>query len=1092
MSCKDGDIINCINSCTDCNKPTMENLATRNENCLQVCGSALKHGYADVKSICQCNPRTKIKPCIMEDDYERKKCFLKNGYQYFDEECAPNRTNVDYGFYDIKRENYAYDGEPELPYVGGGGLQRNYYNYMGCDYTFPYNNDIKLKYKTPFKGEENFSFSKNDGGYIKYDKLTDNIILVSMNPRQGNDEIAKLGILRTPAINPEFQAEKLTRPKKTVEKYCSQTNTLNTLNTLNGQSNNIPSSSPEIPIKSDVNYLNISIKEEKNAETLYSKEDRLLESKLDNKYVSITKNNFTINFDFYKCQYGYIRFVDPDFNNEVHNYSVYGLGPITVDNVNRNFSLDWTSWASRRCNEAFGTQQSFSINGSHWPVMYIKRFNRQTGEQKNCLVYFDHFRKCEWFFDDFQTTGQFKIRTREPEFRFYVVIEDTILNCRKQYMKIVGYPQPPIQKSMGMWVGGFGYKNWEMLEKDIKILREKGFPVDGFIFDLYWYGHAFPKEVYELDETNYADNFCHRKSILSQYNKLGTFNWDEKNFPNHVNYINNEMMGKYNYGLTIIEEPYVSADDTDFSYMFHNDMIARMEENGTWAQPNAVMQDWIGEHAAMVDFTNPETGKHWFETRIVPLITKGTFGWWNDLTEPECYNENAVYVGIGQVDDNGDMKHEFYQAPDVLNFNQMLFTKGVCESYNKKLNKRYNVCVRSGSCGIQRYGAYMWPGDEPSNEQKMNSSSASFLTLSLCGLDFVTSDAGGFENDVEESSIYSVWFANAAATRFNLKPHKWWKEGITTSSPAVWGDIQANLQNTIDRYLLSPYYYSWAMDISQFGERKGEPWATTLFFKYQLSDIQLHTLADYFEYNGEDILLGPSLLFIKINKPPKNVLKDKTVYFPKNTRWYDYRNKKWLDGGLHHNIPRKPNQLPLLIKDNSIIPTRTPNQESVNMRFNDVITSYDVYIYSYFGKEAEEFVLYIDDGISMSKNQLKIRFKYTNGVVYVMIPNLNTFSIPKFNFFLIDNNGMIKLGENNIIKKTYSDVIEKYSKNINRSSSQSSSSKKLLYVFIIVLMTIISYIIGKNTCKNNTSKMQVVLVGLLIGLFISIIFAIKN
>ncbi len=1117
MSCQEGNIINCINTCVDCDKPTMQNLANRNENCLEVCGATLKHAFANNKSICQCNPRTRIKPCTMDDDYERKKCFLKNGYQYWDEECAPNVIGGnDYGYQkptlsasryilppkDNSVENYTFEGEPQVQSIGGGGIQTNYYNFMGCDYTFPYDNDIKLKYKTPFKGKENYLFNKPDGGYIKYDKLTDNIVLISMNARQGGDEIGRVGIMRTPAIDPEFQAETLSAPcATTVEGYCNNNCCGNYIRNSNINADGsfiyspkplrgvVPGVVPKVP---GCNYLNINIKEEKNAETLYSKEDTILESNLDNKFVSVSKKGFTINFDFFKCQYGYIRLVDPDFDNNVHNYSVYGLGPISSDNTKQNFSLDWTAWARRRCNEAFGSQQSFGINGSHWPVMYVTRYNRVTLEQKNYLMFCDHFRKCEWFFDDLNTTGEFKIRTREPEFRFYVCIEDTILDLRKQFMKIVGPPQPPIQKSMGHWVGGFGYENWKMIEDDIKILRENKFPVDGFILDLYWYGHAFPYEKYQLDETNYADNFCHRPSILYNPNKLGAFEWDTIAFPDPFNYINNELMGKYNYGLTQMIEPYVNANNKDFSFMLHNNMIAKLE-NGSFAEPNAVMQNWIGDNAVMVDFTNPETSKYWFTSRIAPNISTGTFNWWNDLTEPECYNENAFYLGIGQVNNKGEMMHELHQAPDVLNFNQLLWMKGVCEMYNKTLNKRYNVNVRSGTCGIQRYGAFMWPGDEVSSLKKMNSSTASFLTLSLCGLDFVTTDAGGFAiGGNKEDELYSIWFANAAATRFNLKPHKWWtSRDIKTSSPAVWGDVQSNLENTIERYLLSPYYYSCAMNISKFGENKGDPLCTTLYFRYQLDDPELFTIANYWQYNGEEKIYGPSLLYVTLTNYYEKEPAKQDMYLPKDTVWYDYRHKVWIEGGKYFVLPYKKNQLPLLIRNNSIVPTRTPNQESVNMRFDDVLTSYDVYIYSYLGKDAEEFILYIDDGISMNKNQLKIRLNYKNGVALINIPSVSNFKIPNFNFFLVDSNGTSQLSNNNIRKIFYNqlnNVREGYNGN-----GGSSNNDKIVSILLIVIITVLAYFLGKTTCNGNKSRIsKFTLIGTIIGLILAVMLVLKN
>lgn len=1003
MSCKTGNLTNCLNECDSCADATMQNYDDRNDQCMNVCGSRLKHGFTKVKSLCKCAPRTHIIPCDTGSEFERKKCYLENGYQYWDEECvvkgdngripkpspAPSNKPVNKAMNEqitipklpLSKENFSKElrftantkladlQTNDIDTTTGGdlngktldGLYSNDNNLVGCDYTFPYDNNIKLLYQTPWRGDLHDVWRNSEGGYIKFDKLTNDIVHISMNPRQGGDDIAKVGILRTPAVNPLFKAENLT---------CSD--------------------------------LNVSIKLAK--QTNFSPDDALLQSKLKNRVVHVQKKDVNLVFDFFTCQYGYMRLVDNDFELGTHKYYVFGLGPISKD-TDSNFSLNWADY-KRRCNQNFGTTQQINIYGSHWPIMYVLRTNNRTGEQKCFSVFFDHFRKVEYFFDDLQTKGIIKIRTREPEFRFYVSIDDTILLLRKQFMKIVGSPQPPVKKAMGLWIQRFGYRNWDEVNADIKLIRDSKFPLDGFIFDLYWYGHQFPVSR-ELNENSYADNFCHQKSAVTLGNQMGIFQWDDVNFPKHQENAQ-QLMKNYKYGLTLIEEPFLSADSEDFSMMLFSNMVAKLQ-NGSFAQPEGVWQDWVGEHAAMPDFTNPETSKHWFKTRILPNITDGTYFWWNDLSEPEIFNENALYLGIGQVDDDGIMKHEMHQAPDVLNFNQLLWSKGISEEYNSKLNKRYNVLLRSGTCGIQRYGAFMWPGDTKPTLLQMNVQTNSLANLSLVGLDFSASDAGGFftpdTNAPEErQKLYSLWYANSAATNFSLKPHKYIGPGQSTSSPTEWGSVEDNLANTIDRYLLSPYYYSYAMDISTFGDKQGEPFTTTLFFKYQSDPLLLQDALEN-RTNSLNLFVGPSLLYVMLkayNETSRN------IYLPADTMWYNYRNLTWIKGGEVYTTEFKSiNICPLFIKNNSIIPMRTKSdiKNSLNMRFDDVIYKYDVFIYSYDGLNADPFTLYIDDGISMNKNQTKIIIMYKNGQPIVKLVGTSC-SFPSFNFVLVSKDGI--------------------------------------------------------------------------------------
>lgn len=143
-------------------------------------------------------------------------------------------------------------------------------------------------------------------------------------------------------------------------------------------------------------------------------------------------------------------------------------------------------------------------------------------------------------------------------------------------------------------------------------------------------------------------------------------------------------------------------------------------EDGSWVKPDGVWKDWFGPHTGIPDFTNPETSKYWYKSRIKDLITDGTYFWWNDLSEPEVLNQTALFQGVGQVTESGQLMHEMKQAPEAYNYHQFLWTKGLSDEYDDKLNKRYNVLVRAGTCGIQRYGAFMWPGDANSDLDSMN------------------------------------------------------------------------------------------------------------------------------------------------------------------------------------------------------------------------------------------------------------------------------------------------------------------------------------------------------------------------------------
>lgn len=961
MSCD----IKLTGSCKDQTTANYDNLNNIANN---LSGQRLKHGFSNqAGGPCICAPR-EIDPCVGLKDVEKSLCYLKNGYQQWEDECTSET------------------------HAGEGGLQTNDNNYISCDFTFPYDNNVDFG-NVPFRGDKHDSYISK--GYLKYDQISDDIIHVSMNPRQGNDNISKQGIIHTLAIDPNFTSKNLTE-----------------------------------------NATSVKI-ENGNIEG-YKPSDLVASGAVDNKFIHIKNSQWDLSFDFFTCNYGWlcIRDVQASNTSGKYSYHVFGLGPVYEDS--NDFSGDWSKF-KRRCNMAFGTQQNFGIHGSHYPIMYVVRREISTGKQQTFGVFFDHYRKLEYYFDYLQTNQTLRIRTREPEWRFFVIMGNSIVDVRKNFMKIVGSPSLPVRKSLGMHICRFGYRNWEQIYDDIKSLQKAGFPTEGFILDLYWYGMIFP-ENNNLSSTDYSNNFCHVESRAKIGNQLGIFEWDEKNFPDHKKNAK-KLMDENNYSITLIEEPYVTSDSKDFSYMYNNDMLATDagQSHKTWISPQGVWQDWLGKHVAIPDFTNPNTAKHWFKTRIIPQSTAGTFLWWNDLGEPEETNENALFKGVGKVDESGRLHHQMKQAPEVQNFTQFLFTKGIYEQYKEILNKRYNVLVRAGTCGIQRYGAFQWPGDTNSDLQSLHTSFKSCSTLSLCGIDFSVTDTGGFSGNPGEVSnnVYTPWFLNSCAVNFMVKPHKWVDvnnaSGFKTSVPSELGDVQANKNAILERYSFSPYYYSWIYSICR-GKNKGCMFVSPLWTLFQ-NDAELFNLS-VVQNNATGFLssvVGPSLLYI-LQRDYQETSRD--IQLPMDN-WYDIRNKVWKTGKQTVILNNKV--LPLFIRNKSIIPMLT--LVDVNTRVDSTPSEYLINIYSYDGKTADEFILYEDDGLKVFTDHTAYALNFDGDSLNVSIKGDFPKNVPKFSATLITSKG---------------------SKNINVNIKDEINYGFIVYFLIFVIVLCLCYVIYKN------------------------------
>ena len=52
--------------------------------------------------------------------------------------------------------------------------------------------------------------------------------------------------------------------------------------------------------------------------------------------------------------------------------------------------------------------------------------------------------------------------------RWFVIQGPSLARVRKQYMRLVGHPLVPPKRMLGLWVGKFGYKNWDQVFSDLK------------------------------------------------------------------------------------------------------------------------------------------------------------------------------------------------------------------------------------------------------------------------------------------------------------------------------------------------------------------------------------------------------------------------------------------------------------------------------------------------------------------------------------------------------------------------------------------------------------------------------------------------
>jgi alpha-D-xyloside xylohydrolase len=102
----------------------------------------------------------------------------------------------------------------------------------------------------------------------------------------------------------------------------------------------------------------------------------------------------------------------------------------------------------------------------------------------------------------------------------------------------------------------------------------------------------------------------------------------------------------------------------------------------------------------------------------------------------------------------------------------------------------------------------------------------------------------------------------------------------------------------------------------------------------------------------DEFMVGPSLLVAPIFKGQA----ERRVYLPAGT-WYDFWTHQKIGGGKKLTVSKPLDQIPVYVKDNSLLPLATPVERIVSD------TRFDVTV-SVFGEKPANFTLYEDDGVS--------------------------------------------------------------------------------------------------------------------------------
>ncbi len=336
-----------------------------------------------------------------------------------------------------------------------------------------------------------------------------------------------------------------------------------------------------------------------------------------------------------------------------------------------------------------------------------------------------------------------------------------------------------------------------------------------------------------------------------------------------------------------------------------------------------------------VDFFNPEARALYWKHFSNRMLSLGIDAWWQDATEPE----NDALAGQKTFAGPGDRFRLVYP---------LLVTQTVYEGQRKDApDKRVFILTRSAFLGEHRYAAATWSGDIGYDRDTLRRQIAAGLDLSVTGLPYWTTDAGGFfrpgESQYSDPAYHERFLRWMQFATFSplMRVHGFQSK----TEPWRYGKaVESQVRQYLElRYRLLPYIYSQAANITFRGSTLMRPLVMD-FPQDQQALAQKH------EY-----MFGPSLLVAPVLRPG---VSEWPVYAPSTAGgWFDWWTENKAANGESVRIDAPLAKIPLLVKAGSIIPLGPVEQYVGQNR------SGDLELRVYPGADAD-FTLYEDEGVN--------------------------------------------------------------------------------------------------------------------------------
>lgn len=502
------------------------------------------------------------------------------------------------------------------------------------------------------------------------------------------------------------------------------------------------------------------------------------------------------------------------------------------------------------------------------------------------------------------------------ELVFYIILGKDYKTILQNYYSLTGTQPLPPRWALGNLMSRFGYTSEENVKGIYGKMKAQNIPVDGVIFDLFWFGDSIKNGLGNLDWVN-KTKWPDPKGMIADFRK------------DHVNII-------------LVTEPFIVKNT--LAYNSSKPYLA----TDSMGNPYQIADFYFG-NAGLVDIFRKDA-KDWFWQYYKKQMMLGVEGWWGDLGEPEMH-PTAMFHNLKDLGYSrpfgADEVHNVYGH----NWTKMLFDKYATDYPNKRLFS----LNRSGFAGTQRFSIFPWTGDVSRSWSGFRAQLPVLLGMSMSGVPYVHSDAGGFAGGEGDNELYVRWLQMAAFTPI-FRPHgtalfEVDKQAFSfPSEPALIDEPYRTIAKKIvnQRYQLLAYNYTLAYQQA----KNKQPLMCPLYYENPTDSTASATADEY--YWGENIIVAPVL---------EKATNFRNVYLPEGV-WYNYNTNETNFGGSYFREPVTLDAIPIYIKEGTILPLYNEKTYS-----NTVLLKNDRLTINYYpSNKKTSYTLYLDDG--MSKNAL--------------------------------------------------------------------------------------------------------------------------